>query len=90
MIERISALGMHSVAAVHGTALGGGMELALGCQYRLMHEGAKFGLPEVHLGILPGAGGTQRLPRIVGCETAIQMMTKIVTRTELLAKHGTT
>ena len=74
-IERISALGMHSVAAVHGTALGGGMELALGCHYRLMHEGAKFGLPEVHLGILPGAGGTQRMPRIVGCESAIQMMT---------------
>lgn len=66
---------MHSVAAVHGTALGGGMELALGCQYRFMHEGAKFGLPEVHLGLLPGAGGTQRLPRLVGCETAVQMMT---------------
>ena len=75
VIERISALEMHSVAAVHGTALGGGMELALGCHYRLMHQGAKFGLPEVHLGILPGAGGTQRLPRLVGCEAAIQMMT---------------
>ena len=75
VIERLSALPMHTVAAVHGTALGGGMELALGCHWRLMHQSAKFGLPEVHLGLLPGAGGTQRLPRLVGCETAIQMMT---------------
>ena len=76
LIERISALGMHSIAAVHGTALGGGMELALACHYRLLHEKAKFGLPEVHLGLLPGASGTQRLPRIVGCEDAIQLMTR--------------
>ena len=75
LIERISGLGMHSIAAVHGTALGGGMELTLACHYRLMHEKAKFGLPEVHLGILPGASGTQRLPRLVGCEDAIKMMT---------------
>jgi enoyl-CoA hydratase/carnithine racemase len=75
IIERISALPMHSVAAIHGTALGGGMEVTLACTHRLVHEGAKLGLPEVHLGILPGAGGTQRLPRLVGCETAIQMMT---------------
>ena len=75
VIERLSALPMHTVAAVHGTALGGGMELALGCHWRLMHKSAKFGLPEVHLGLIPGAGGTQRLPRLVGCETAIQMMT---------------
>jgi len=75
IIERISALPMHSVAAIHGTALGGGMEVTLACTHRLVHEGAKLGLPEVHLGILPGAGGTQRLPRLVGCEKAIQMMT---------------
>ena len=75
IIERISALDMHSVAAVHGTALGGGMELTLACHWRLLHEQGRFGLPEVHLGILPGAGGTQRLPRLVGCEAAIQMMT---------------
>ena len=75
VIERVSALGMHSVAAVHGTALGGGMELTLACHWRLMHKHAQFGLPEVHLGLLPGAGGTQRLPRLIGCEAAIKMMT---------------
>ena len=75
LIERLSAINMHSIAAVHGTALGGGMELTLACHYRLMHEKAKFGLPEVHLGILPGASGTQRLPRLVGCEDAIKLMT---------------
>ena len=75
VIERVSAMPIHTVSAVHGTALGGGMELTLGCHYRLMHEKARFGLPEVHLGLLPGAGGTQRMPRLVGCEAAIQMMT---------------
>ena len=62
-------------AAIHGTALGGGLEVALSCHYRVGAAGAKVGLPEVALGILPGAGGTQRLPRLVGCETAIKMMT---------------
>ena len=63
------------VAAIHGTALGGGAELTFACHYRVMDERARIGLPEVHLGLLPGAGGTQRLPRLVGCETAIKMMT---------------
>lgn len=75
LVRRIAALKIHTVAAIHGTALGGGMELTLACQYRLMHEKAKFGLPEVHLGLLPGAGGTQLLPRVVGAEAAIQLMT---------------
>jgi 3-hydroxyacyl-CoA dehydrogenase len=63
------------VAAIHGTALGGGYELALICNYRIAVPSAKVGLPEVNLGLLPGAGGTQRLPRIVGVETALQIMT---------------
>jgi len=63
------------VAAIHGTALGGGFELALVCHYRVATSSAKVGLPEVNLGILPGAGGTQRLPRIVGAATALDIMT---------------
>ncbi len=63
------------VAAIHGTALGGGLEVALTCNYRVSNASAKFGLPEVKLGILPGAGGTQRLPRVVGVEKALDMMT---------------
>ena len=63
------------VAAVHGTALGGGLETTLCCNYRVATADAKFGLPEVHLGLLPGAGGTQRLPRIVGVEKALSMVT---------------
>jgi 3-hydroxyacyl-CoA dehydrogenase len=62
------------VAAIHGTALGGGFETALACHYRLAVPSAKLGLPEVKLGILPGAGGTQRLPRIIGVEKAIEMI----------------
>ena len=64
-----------TIAAIHGTALGGGLEVALGCQYRVAVPSAKCGLPEVHLGLLPGAGGTQRLPRIVGPEQALTMVT---------------
>jgi 3-hydroxyacyl-CoA dehydrogenase len=62
------------VAAVHGTALGGGLEVALACHYRVGVKTARFGLPEVKLGLLPGAGGTQRLPRVVGVEKALQMI----------------
>ena len=62
------------VAGIHGTALGGGLETALACHYRIAVPSAKVGLPEVKLGILPGAGGTQRLPRLVGVERAIQMI----------------
>ena len=63
------------VAAIHGTALGGGLELALCCDYRLAAATAKVGLPEVNLGLLPGAGGTQRLPRLTGLKMAIDMIT---------------
>ncbi len=62
------------VAAIHGTALGGGLELALGCHYRVATKDARLGLPEVKLGLLPGAGGTQRLPRAVGPELAVKMI----------------
>jgi 3-hydroxyacyl-CoA dehydrogenase len=62
------------VAGIHGTALGGGLETALACHYRVAVPSAKLGLPEVKLGILPGAGGTQRLPRLVGVEKAIEMI----------------
>jgi 3-hydroxyacyl-CoA dehydrogenase len=63
------------VAAIHGTALGGGLELALCAHYRVAVSSAKFGLPEVHLGLLPGAGGTQRLPRLTGVERALELIT---------------
>src|SRR5690242_12350752 len=63
------------VAATHGTALGGGLEVALGCHYRVALASAQVGLPEVKLGILPGAGGTQRLPRLVGARAALDMIT---------------
>jgi 3-hydroxyacyl-CoA dehydrogenase len=64
------------VAAIHGTALGGGFELALACHYRLAVKGATVGFPEVKLGLIPGAGGTQRLPRLVGVARALQMITE--------------
>ena len=63
------------VAAIFGTALGGGLEVALCCHYRVAVPSAKLGLPEVKLGILPGAGGTQRLPRIFGAQRALDMIT---------------
>ncbi len=62
------------VAAVHSVAMGGGLELALGCNYRVASKGAQIALPEVKLGILPGAGGTQRLPRVIGLEAALNMI----------------
>ena len=62
------------VAAIHGTALGGGLEVALGCDYRVAVDSAKVGLPEVKLGILPGAGGTQRLPRLIGAQKALEVI----------------
>ena len=62
------------VAAIHGTALGGGCEVALACHYRVAVPSAKIGLPEVKLGLIPGAAGTQRLPRVVGAEAALPMV----------------
>ena len=63
------------ISALHGTALGGGLEIALSSHYRIASEKTKIGLPEVHLGLLPGAGGTQRLPRLAGIVPALKIMT---------------
>ena len=63
------------IAALHGTVLGGGFELALSCHYRIALSGTKCGLPEVTLGLIPGAGGTQRLPRLCGVEKALEIIT---------------
>jgi 3-hydroxyacyl-CoA dehydrogenase len=65
---------MPIVAAIHGTALGGGLEVAMCCHYRVAVASAKFGQPEVNLGLIPGAGGTQRLPRLVGIPKALEMI----------------
>ena len=61
------------VAAIHGTALGGGLETAMACHYRVAVASAQVGQPEVKLGIIPGAGGTQRLPRLAGVAKAVEM-----------------
>ena len=74
VITGIENAGKPVVAAIHGTALGGGLEVALGCHFRVAVKDAKLGLPEVKLGLLPGAGGTQRLPRAVGPELAVKMI----------------
>jgi 3-hydroxyacyl-CoA dehydrogenase len=74
VVNRIEACDKPVVAAIHGTALGGGFEVALGCHYRIAVSSAAVGLPEVNLGLLPGAGGTQRLPRLIGAEAAMDIM----------------
>jgi 3-hydroxyacyl-CoA dehydrogenase len=74
VIAATEAMQKPVVAALHGTALGGGFELALACHYRVAVAGARVGLPEVKLGLLPGAGGTQRLPRLIGPEKALKMI----------------
>jgi 3-hydroxyacyl-CoA dehydrogenase len=74
VITRFEASPKPVVAAIHGTTMGGGFELALGCHYRVAAAGARVGLPEIKLGLMPGAGGTQRLPRLVGIEIATEMI----------------
>ena len=74
LITRVEACTKPVVAAIHSVAMGGGLELALGCHYRVTAPGAKIALPEVKLGLLPGAGGTQRLPRALGVEPALNMI----------------
>lgn len=74
VIDEYEASDKLVVAAIHGTALGGGLEVALGCDYRVALDSARLGLPEVKLGLLPGAGGTQRLPRLVGAQKALEMV----------------
>jgi 3-hydroxyacyl-CoA dehydrogenase len=75
VIETVENSTKPVVAAIHGVAMGGGLELALGCHYRVVVPGAQIALPEVNIGIVPGAGGTQRLPRVLGVEAALQMIT---------------
>lgn len=75
LIDRVESSTKPVVVAIHGTTLGGGFELSMGCHYRIAADGAFVGLPEVHLGLIPGAGGTQRLPRLVGAEAAIEAIT---------------
>ena len=75
VINVLEAVDKLKVAALHGTTLGGGVELALGCDYRCAAPGSNIGLPEVTLGIIPGANGTQRLPRLIGVEAALDMVT---------------
>ncbi|WP_232476316.1 enoyl-CoA hydratase-related protein [Flavisphingomonas formosensis] len=74
LMDRMEAADKPVIAALHGTALGGGLELALACHYRVAVPTAKVGLPEVALGLLPGAGGTQRVPRLVGVAAAVEMI----------------
>lgn len=74
IVALLETIAKPTVAAIHGTALGGGLELALGCHFRVADAGARLGLPEVKLGLLPGGGGTVRLPRLVGAAKALGMI----------------
>jgi enoyl-CoA hydratase len=74
VMNKLENLGKPSIAAINGFALGGGLELALACTFRLASSNARLGLPEITLGIIPGFGGTQRLPRLVGQGRALQMV----------------
>jgi 3-hydroxyacyl-CoA dehydrogenase len=85
VITAIESMPKPVIAAMHGTALGGGLEVALGCHYRIAVPSAKLGLPEIKLGLMPGAGGTQRLPRLVGIEKALDM---IVTGEQVTASEA--
>jgi 3-hydroxyacyl-CoA dehydrogenase len=74
LFGRFEALPMPVVAAMHGTVLGGGLEIALACHYRIATSQSRFGFPEVTLGIIPGAGGTQRMPRLIGAERSLDLI----------------
>jgi 3-hydroxyacyl-CoA dehydrogenase len=85
VVDTIENCSKPVVAAIHGTALGGGLEVALACHYRVADKSAKLGTPEVKLGLLPGAGGTQRLPRVAGARKALEMC---ATGNPIVAKEG--
>ncbi|NXJ27713.1 ECHP enzyme, partial [Dicrurus megarhynchus] len=86
IVSQIESSEKPVVAAIEGVALGGGLEVALGCHYRIAHAKAQLGLPEVTIGLLPGAEGTQRLPRLIGVPAALDMITtgKHIPATEAL------
>ncbi|MEP5732032.1 MAG: 3-hydroxyacyl-CoA dehydrogenase NAD-binding domain-containing protein [Sulfitobacter sp.] len=75
LCDRLEASELLIVASMHGVSLGGGLEVALSAHYRIAQPSARVGLPEVHLGLIPGAGGTQRLPRLIGAQNAIDVIT---------------
>src|SRR4026209_2083950 len=72
--RRLEGLPVPVIAAMHGTVLGGGLEISLACHYRIALPGTRFGLPEVTLGVIPGAGGTQRMPRRIGVERTLDLI----------------
>lgn len=74
VLAELATLPIPTIAAINGTALGGGLEIALACRHRIAAPAAQLGLPEVTLGLIPGAGGTQRLPRLVGIKAALEMI----------------
>ncbi len=74
LFRQLEQLPVPVVAGMHGTAMGGGLEIALACHYRVATPGARFGLPEVTLGVIPGAGGTQRMPRLIGVEKTLELI----------------
>jgi 3-hydroxyacyl-CoA dehydrogenase len=90
LITAIESCTKPVVAAIHGTCMGGGLEVALGCHWRIVARGTAIALPEVKLGLLPGAGGTQRLPRVIGVPAALAMITsgRAMTSDELAALPG--
>ena len=89
VVNRIEVCRKPVVAAIHGNALGGGLEVALACHHRLACTTAKLGFPEVKLGLLPGAGGTQRLPRLIDMEVALELLTSgTPISAEEAQKHG--
>ncbi|TBX21552.1 enoyl-CoA hydratase [Roseovarius sp. JS7-11] len=90
VVQMIEDSGVPFLALLHGSVLGGGFEIAMGCAWRFAAPGTKFGLPEVNVGIIPGAGGTQRAPRLVGMEAAIEMACngRMYSATDMLALGG--
>lgn len=74
LIHKLESTAKPWIAAIHGSALGGGLEIALGCNFRIAHSASKLGFPEVNLGLIPGAGGTVRLPRCIGMKHALEMI----------------